>query len=108
MHRRYLFRSLAAVALWPLLRVGTAAGQNATPAARPLLSPTEPAAVAIGYIENAGRVDAGKYPTFRRGQSCATCALIEFGTARARGCEIVPGRVVLATGWCKAWKARGR
>lgn len=94
----------------------TAAGMHSIPATaaratedatRTLLSPTEPAAVAIAYVEPASKVDAKANPTWRRGQSCATCALIEFGTGRARGCSAVPGRLVLATGWCKVWRLRG-
>ncbi|MEN9706422.1 MAG: hypothetical protein RLZZ393_2301 [Pseudomonadota bacterium] len=92
---------------------GLAAGHSLRPAdaadagPRPLLAATEPAAVAIGYVESAAKVDARANPSWRRGQSCATCALIEFGTGRARGCSAVPGRLVLATGWCKAWRLRG-
>lgn len=84
---------------------------NAAPAAdaaqRPLLLPTEPAAVAIGYSESSAKVDVKTNPGWTRGQSCATCALIEFGTGRARGCSAVPGRLVLATGWCRVWRLRG-
>jgi hypothetical protein len=58
-------------------------------------------------VESAAKVDAKANPTWRRGQSCATCALIEFGTGRARGCSAVPGKLVLATGWCKVWRLRG-
>ena len=84
---------------------------DAAPAAaasnRTLLSPDEPAAKAIAYVELASKVDPKANPTWRRGQSCATCDLVEFGTGRARGCDILPGRLVLGTGWCKAWKLRG-
>ncbi len=84
-----------------------AAPAAAANAARTLLSPDEPAAKAIAYAELAAKVDPKTNPTWRRGQSCATCDLIEFGTGRARGCSILPGRLVLGTGWCKAWKLRG-
>jgi hypothetical protein len=76
-------------------------------AARPLLRADEPAALALAYVESSAKVDAKANPTWRRGQSCATCALIEFGTGRARGCSAVPGKLVLATGWCRAWRLRG-
>jgi hypothetical protein len=79
----------------------------ATDAARSLLSPTEPAATAIAYVENAAKVDAKAFPAYQRGQSCVTCGFVEFGTGRTRGCSIVPGRLVLATGWCRSWKLRG-
>lgn len=75
---------------------------------RTKLNPAEPAAVAIAYIENAAKVDRKKFPAFKRGQSCQTCALLEPGTSWERECSIVPGRLVMATGWCKAWVPRGR
>jgi High potential iron-sulfur protein len=73
---------------------------------RTLLQPEESAGKTIGYVANAARVNPGEFPSYRRGQSCASCALVEFGTGRARGCSVVPGRLVLATAWCKLWKAR--
>jgi hypothetical protein len=85
----------------------TRRGLGAATAVRTQLLPTEPAAVAIAYIESAARVDARLYPAYRRGQSCVTCGFVEFGTGRTRGCSVVPGRLVLATGWCKVWKLRG-
>ena len=88
------------------LMATTRHGLRAAAAVRALLSPAEPAAVAIAYVENATGVDAKTYPAYRRGQSCATCSYVEFGSARARGCSVVPGRLVLATGWCKVWKPR--
>jgi hypothetical protein len=46
-------------------------------------------------------------PTYRRGQSCTTCAFVERSTAKQRGCTLVPGRLVMAAGWCKLWKLTG-
>jgi hypothetical protein len=97
------------------LSVGALAGLLTTPrdaltantsAPRTLLTAEEPAGKAIGYVANAARVDPAEFPSYRRGQSCATCVLVEIGTGRTRGCYIVPGRLVLATAWCKLWKAR--
>lgn len=81
-------------------------------AARPsetriLLDEKDPAAKAVAYQENARNVDPRLYPTYRRGQSCTTCALIEFGTARIRGCSLFPDKLVVAAGWCNVWKLRG-
>ena len=74
---------------------------------RTLLDEKEPAARKIAYVANAKLVDVKIHPAYRRGQSCATCALIDFGTARQRGCSLVPGRLVEAAGWCKDWKLKG-
>lgn len=74
---------------------------------RKLLEESEPAARAISYEDDAKTVNAATNPTYRRGQSCTTCAFIEIGTAPRRGCSVVPGRLVNAAGWCKVWKLRG-
>lgn len=79
----------------------------AEPANRTLLLESEPAAKAIGYVGNAAKLDAATTPGYRRGQSCATCAFADLGTGRQRGCSLVPGRLIMATGWCKLWKLRG-
>ena len=76
-------------------------------AARTALQERDPAAKAVAYRQDARGVDARLFPTYRRGQSCTTCALIEFGTARLRGCALFPGKLVSATGWCSAWQLRG-
>ena len=104
--RRTTLRSLlAALALgWPLLRTAAAANQDA---ARTLLLEDEQAAKAIGYVAAAAKVNASVNPTYRRGQSCTTCVFVERSTAKQRGCTLVPGRLVMAAGWCKLWKLTG-
>jgi CTP:molybdopterin cytidylyltransferase MocA len=104
--RRLTLRSLlAAISLgWLLLRTAAAANQDA---ARTLLLEDEPAAKAIAYVAAAGKVNTTANPTYRRGQSCTTCAFVERSTAKQRGCTLVPGRVVMAAGWCKLWKLTG-
>jgi hypothetical protein len=106
-NRRTLLLTLAATlgGLDTTLRPGTPAAQPA--AARTPLTDAEPAGLAIGYRDNAKNVDTRQYPGYRRGQSCSTCSLVELGTGRQRGCTAVPGRLVLATGWCKLWALRG-
>lgn len=92
------------------LGLGAVAGvARRAPAAekRTLLDEREPAARNIGYVANAREVDVKTNPGYRRGQSCATCTFIDFGTARHRGCSLVPGRLVEAAGWCRLWKLKG-
>ena len=97
---------LALAALPAAMPIAPQRAESAAPA-RALLDEAEPAAVAIGYVANARNVDVKKFPAYRRGQSCTTCTLLEFGTGVQRGCTLVPGRLVMAGGWCKAWKLRG-
>ena len=102
--RRMLkFTLLTAVIGIPVMRGSGALG--ATP--RVPLDEKAAAAKAVAYQQDARTVDPRLFPTYRRGQSCATCALIEFGTARLRGCSLFPGKLVAATGWCSVWQLRG-
>lgn len=103
-------KRIARRALLLALGLGAALGgprRGAAAEKRTLLDEKEPTARKIAYFANAKLVDVKTYPGYRRGQSCATCALIDFGTARQRGCSLVPGRLVEAAGWCKAWKLKG-
>jgi hypothetical protein len=100
--RRALLRSFALAATTAVPRLAPAAAEVRTP-----LNEKDQAATAIGYVADAKSVNVTANPTYKRGQSCTTCAFIEFGTARQRGCTLVPGRLVNAAGWCKVWKLRG-
>lgn len=90
------------------LLVGAAGALRATPESRAAdlvhLSPTDPAAVALGYHESAKKVDPKEFPTYQPGQSCDTCLQLT-GTAGQpwRPCNLFPGKLVSADGWCKVW-----
>jgi High potential iron-sulfur protein len=72
----------------------------------PHLDIKDPAAVAQGYVEDADRVDAKKYPAFVKGSTCDNCLLLQGkpGTAY-RPCDLFPGKLVAAKGWCSGWSA---
>lgn len=76
-------------------------------APRTPLDEQDAAAKAVAYQQDARKVDPRLFPTYRRGQSCTTCALIEFGTAPMRGCSLFPGKLIAAAGWCNVWELRG-
>jgi hypothetical protein len=82
--------------------------RTAEAAPLPLLDEHEPAALALGYTQNAKTVDHRRYPGYYGRQSCANCALIAFGTAVRRSCSLFPGKLVSARGWCKSWVKRAR
>lgn len=86
--------------------VSVASRRAAAAAPGSLLGEKEPAAIKIGYVANARKVDP-KTPGFKRSQTCATCAYIAFGTGRQRACSLVDNRLVESTGWCKLWKLKG-
>ncbi len=87
-----------------------AAAPAAAAGALPMLSPTEPAAKALGYIEDATKVDAKANPTFKAGQHCANCLQWADKNRKAptSKCNLFPGKLVKSGGWCKVWvKAPG-
>lgn len=73
----------------------------------PHLSETDPTAAALGYKEDATKVDAAKYPMYKAGQLCANCKFFG-GTDQTpwATCQIFPGKFVSAKGWCSAYNAR--
>jgi hypothetical protein len=62
--------------------------------------------MALGYAEEAARVDAKKFPTYIKGSNCDNCLLLQ-GTAGShyRPCSLFPGKLVSVSGWCTGWTA---
>jgi hypothetical protein len=102
-------RLLKGALLMTLIGLRAASGSRALGAAAPRtpLEEQDAAAKVLGYRQDARSVDPQAFPTWRRGQSCSTCALVEFGTARLRGCTLFPGNLVASAGWCSGWQQRG-
>jgi hypothetical protein len=70
----------------------------------PVLTPSDPAAKALGYVDDATKVDAKANPLFKKGQDCANCLQWDEKTAMPQGkCKIFPGKLVKARGWCKVY-----
>ena len=61
-------------------------------------------AKALGFVTDAGKVDAAANPTYKPTQKCATCAQFQgkAGDASA-ACNIFAGKSVPSGGWCKVW-----
>lgn len=71
------------------------------------LSPTDPAASALGYQEDAKTVDAKQFPTYQVGQTCSNCLQLQGQAGQPwRPCNLFPGKQVSADGWCKVWVKR--
>jgi len=65
---------------------------------------TDPAAMALGYRQDAGKVDAKKFPTFAVGHNCSNCQLFQGKAGEQWGaCGALGGKLVNAKGWCIAW-----
>ena len=75
-----------------------------TAQAQAMLDEKDGQAVALGYVADAKRVDAKKFPKFAAGQNCANCALYQGKAAdKAGGCPLFAGKQVAGAGWCSAW-----
>jgi hypothetical protein len=91
--RRRLLRRMAAIAsIVPMAAVVRAADT-------PLIRVDDPAAKAVKYVE-----DASKAKEAVPHSNCANCALYLGKSGATLGpCQILPGKSVLAAGWCNKW-----
>jgi hypothetical protein len=81
---------------------GTAIATSAQ--AKAPVSEKDPQAVALGYVTDATRANAKKYPKYAAGQKCGSCALYQGKAGDASGpCPIYGGKLVVSGGWCSAW-----
>jgi len=93
-----------------LSAIGVAVETAQAQAKLPLLKVDEPAAKALGYVEDAKKVDTKANPNFKAGQHCGNCLQwAEKDRAAAEGkCNLFPGKHVKNPGWCKVYvKAPG-
>jgi hypothetical protein len=99
--RRTLVKTLTLAAA-----VGTLAARQTRAAEPEKLDTKDPAAVALGYIENAGQVDLKKYPAYVKGSNCDNCLQLQGKPgSNYRPCGLFPGKLVAVSGWCSGWTA---
>lgn len=68
------------------------------------LTPDDPAARAVGYVEDASKVDKAKYPTYVAGQACKACSLFQGKATDPWGaCLVFGNKQVAAPGWCTSY-----
>ena len=78
-------------------------GREAMASDLPQLSEDDPMAKAMKYTNDASSVDPSTRNNPAAEQTCANCALIQAGEGDWRPCQIFPGKVVNAAGWCSVW-----
>jgi hypothetical protein len=102
--RRVLVKNLAGAAI--AASAASLLPRRLPAAEAPHLDVKDPAAVAVGYVEDANRVDPKKYPTYVKGSACENCLLLQGAAgSRYRPCNLFPGKVVSESGWCSGWAA---
>jgi hypothetical protein len=100
-HSRRSFIALAGVAGAAVLAGVRPTLSLAQGSAPPHLSESDPTAKALGYVEDASKVDKTKFPAYKAGAHCATCNFFQGKPADAYGpCQIFPGKAVAGKGWC--------
>jgi hypothetical protein len=101
MTRRTCLKNLALT-----LAVGVVVARRSPGAELSQLDVKDPAAVAVGYVDAASKVDRKKYPSYVPGSTCENCLLLQ-GSAGApyRPCNLFPGKLVASAGWCSGWTA---
>lgn len=68
------------------------------------LAENDPQAVALGYVHDATKLDAKKFPRYAAGQLCSNCQLFQGKSGEEWGpCSAFAGKLVNAKGWCSAW-----
>lgn len=98
---RRKFIQLSAVAAAGAL---TFPGREARAQDLPQLAETDPMAQAMKYTHDASTVDPATRANSAADQHCANCALVQGNDGDAwRPCQIFPGKVVNANGWCTVW-----
>ena len=76
-------------------------------AAAPLVSVSDPMAVALGYVLNATTVNEAKYPNYAAGQTCGNCAYyLGKLTDATAPCTMLGGKQVEGAGWCRVYQKK--
>ncbi len=79
-------------------------GREAEAQDLPKLSEDDPMGKAMKYTHDASTVEPSSRANPAADQNCANCALIQGADGDAwRPCQIFPGKVVNANGWCTVW-----
>ena len=98
--RGFLTRCVSVVAV-------ALAAPESNAAELPHVAPTDPAARALGYVEDTTAADAKKFPQHKPTQTCANCKLFTKQAGLEYGpCQIFPGKAVHEQGWCGAYQAK--
>jgi hypothetical protein len=70
----------------------------------PKIEESDPIAQSLKYGHDAGAVDPATRANPAPEQNCANCALVQGNDGDAwRPCQIFPGKLVNANGWCSVW-----
>lgn len=73
----------------------------------PHLTPDNPTAKSLSYVEDASKIDAKAQPIYKAGSACASCALYSGKPGDAYGpCGLFAGYAVSSKGWCQGYNKK--
>jgi len=95
------------IVLVSLAALSRATHSHAQAKALPHLAESDPQAAALGYRNDAARVDGKKFANYQPGKDCGECLQFDGKKGEAWGpCKIFPGKAVSAKGWCSAFQPK--
>ena len=75
-----------------------------TAQAQALVSPSDPQAIALGFVTDATKADKAKFPQYTAGQHCGSCSLYQGKAGSANGpCVLFAEKHVPMNGWCSGY-----
>lgn len=104
MNRRSFIRTAGA----SIAAVTVGAAWAGRAAAEEKLTPDDPTAQALQYVEDASTVDAAEVPSYQAGRICGNCQLYQMAS-EVEGfapCGAFGNKLVAHGGWCAAWTAK--
>ncbi|NSL56036.1 high-potential iron-sulfur protein [Uliginosibacterium aquaticum] len=85
----------------PAVALGLLASREA--AAQAKVTEDDPTAKALGYKADGSKVDAAKFKTWAKTNTCANCNFYKSANANEGSCVALGNKLVAAKGWCSAW-----
>lgn len=85
----------------PAVALGLLASREA--AAQAKVTEDDPTAKALGYKADGSKVDAAKFKTWAKTNTCANCNFYKASNANEGPCVALGNKLVAAKGWCSAW-----
>lgn len=102
--RRFLRNAAVAFPVGAIVLESPASAQDL-----PHVELDDPTAMALAYVHDPATIDTSNPATARyeAGQTCANCIQLQGEDgAEWRPCNLFPGKLVAAAGWCSVWAAK--
>jgi hypothetical protein len=104
--RRELLKQ-GSIVLVSLAALSRATHSHAQAKPLPHVAESDPQAAALGYRDDAKKVDRKKFANYQPGKDCDDCVQFEGKKGEAWGpCKIFPGKAVNRNGWCSAFQPK--